>query len=363
MVESRNVAIFLDSFPFMTYHKKQKIFELFKNEKDILDKSKFSSKKQEIMTILDDEQYKKIVDNIDYDYLGKILSELDKLKITCVTIFDDDYPEMLKNIDTPPFVLYCKGDKSLLSSLCIGVVGSRKITNYGVMVTERFVKDLIRYGFTIVSGLAYGVDSLAHTETLKQKGKTIAVLAGGLDKIYPTANTQLSKDIVEKGGLLVSEMPPKTKLEAHMFPIRNRIIAGLSKGILVTEAQENSGVMHTKNYALDYGRDVFAVMGSIFSDSSRGANRMITLGHAKGVSQIEDIAEEYNLSPLVEVEENGTCSTPEMAVVEFLKDGEKTFQEIVDGTGLGVSTLNTMLTKMTIKGIVKKLAGNTYFLK
>ncbi len=362
-MESKDVAIFLDSFPFMTYHKKQKLFELFDNKIDILHKESFAKKRQYMMSFLEDEQYKILFDNIDEKYLSKVFDDLNKLKIGYITIFDDDYPETLRNIDTPPFVLYYKGDKALLNTLCIGVVGSRKITNYGVMVTEKFTKDLIKYGFTIVSGLAYGVDTLSHTETLKNKGKTIAVLAGGLDKIYPTANTRLASEIVEKDGLLVSEMPPKTKLEAHMFPIRNRIIAGLSRAILVTEAQENSGVMHTKNYALDYGRDVFAVMGSIFSDSSRGTNRMITQGHAKGVSQIEDIVEEYNLVPIVEKEEKTDFSTPEQAIIDFLQKGEKTFQEIVDGTGLGVSLLNTILTKMTIKGVVKKLAGNTYFLK
>ena len=353
----------MDSFPFMTYHKKQKLFEVFKQPLDIFNKSYFSKKKQEVMTFLDDEQYKKIADNIDEKYYSKVLEKLENLKIKYITLFDDDYPELLRNIDTPPFVLYYKGDRELLNSLCIGVVGSRKITNYGVMVTEKFTKELIKYGFTIVSGLAYGVDTLAHTETLKNKGKTIAVLAGGLDKIYPKANSHLADDIVKGGGLLVSEMPPNTRLEAHMFPIRNRIIAGLSKAILVTEAQETSGVMHTKNYALDYGRDVFAVMGSIFSESSRGANKMITLGHAKGVSQIEDIIEEYNLAPLIEKKEEKDLSSPEQAIIDFLQGGEKSFQEIVDGTGLGVSTLNTLLTKMTIKGVVKKLAGNTYFLK
>ena len=362
-MQNRDIALFLDSFPFMTYHKKQKLFEVFKQPLDIFNKSYFSKKKQEVMTFLDDEQYKKIADNIDEKYYSKVLEKLENLKIKYITLFDDDYPELLRNIDTPPFVLYYKGDRELLNSLCIGVVGSRKITNYGVMVTEKFTKELIKYGFTIVSGLAYGVDTLAHTETLKNKGKTIAVLAGGLDKIYPKANSHLADDIVKGGGLLVSEMPPNTRLEAHMFPIRNRIIAGLSKAILVTEAQESSGVMHTKNYALDYGRDVFAVMGSIFSESSRGANKMITLGHAKGVSQIEDIIEEYNLAPLIEKKKEKDLSSPEQAIIDFLQGGEKSFQEIVDGTGLGVSTLNTLLTKMTIKGVVKKLAGNTYFLK
>ena len=363
MLENRDAVIFLDSFNFMTYSKKKKILELFSAPKEIFNRGKFVDNKDKLTAVLTSDQYKNMLDNLNDKYLSKVVEKLNKLNIKTLTVYDEDYPELLKNIDTPPYVLYYKGDKSILHNLCIGVVGSRKITNYGVMATEKFTRELVKYGFTIVSGLAYGVDSVAHTETLKSNGKTIAVLAGGLDKIYPTANIQLANKIVETGGVLVSEMPPGTKLEAHMFPIRNRIIAGLSKAVLITEAQETSGALHTKNYALDYGRDVFAVMGSIFSDSSRGTNRMIVNGHAKAVCQIEDIVEEYHLVPYIQKQEERDISSPEQVVLDFLKDGEKTFQEIVDGTGLNVSTLNTLLTKLSIRGIVKKLAGNTFYLK
>ena len=358
MLENRDAVIFLDSFNFMTYSRKKKILELFSDPKDILDRAKLVENKEKLTAILTADLYKKMFDNLNDKYMSKVVENLNKLGIKTLTIFDKDYPELLKNIDTPPFVLYYKGDKSILNSLCIGVVGSRKITNYGVMATEKFARELVKYGFTIVSGLAYGVDTVAHTETLKSNGKTIAVLAGGLDKIYPTANIQLANKIIEAGGALISEMPPGTKLEAHMFPIRNRIIAGLSKAVLITEAQESSGSLHTKNYALDYG-----VMGSIFSDSSRGTNRMIINGHAKGVCQIEDIVEEYHLVPFIQKQEARDITSPEQVVLDFLKDGEKSFQEIVDGTGLNVSTLNTLLTKLSIRGIIKKLAGNTFYLK
>ena len=351
MLENRVALIFLDSFNFMTYSKKKKFLELFSAPKEIFNRGKFVDNKDKLTAILTSNQYKNVLDNLNDKYLLKVVEKLNKLSIKTLTIYDEDYPELLKNIDTPPYVLYYKGDKAILHNLCIGVVGSRKITNYGVMATEKFTRELVKYGFTIVSGLAYGVD------------KTIAVLAGGLDKIYPTANNQLANKVIETGGVLISEMPPGTKLEAHMFPIRNRIIAGLSKAVLITEAQETSGALHTKNYALDYGRDVFAVMGSIFSDSSRGTNRMIVNGHANAVCQIEDIVEEYHLVPYIQKQEERDISSPEQVVLDFLKDGEKAFQEIVDGTGLNVSTLNTLLTKLSIRGIVKKLAGNTFYLK
>ena len=354
--------VWIDSFEFASYIKKVKFFELFDNYRDIFDKKRFESRKEEILKIFDEKEYSKLTKYLSIKTVDKIIEFHEKQGIDILTYISKGYPETLLNIDTPPLALYFKGDINLLNSFCITIVGSRKTTNYGVMVTEKFAKELVDYGVTIVSGLAYGVDTIAHKTTLEAKGKTIAVLAGGLDNIYPASNFNLAKQIVDSGGLLISEHRAKIKAEAYMFPIRNRIMAGLSRGVLVTEAHALSGTIHTKNYALDYGRDVFAVPGSIFSEASAGSNRMITNGHAKAVSKIEDIVEEYNLVSYIKVKEQRDFTEDEDQVIELLKEGQKTFQEIVECLGFETSRLNTLLTKLAIRGIIKKLAGNVYFL-
>ncbi len=354
--------IWLDSFEFASYTKKTKFFELFDSYKDIFDKKKFESHREEILKIFDDKEFSKLTKYLSLKTADKIIEFHKKLGIGMLTYISEGYPETLLNIDSAPFVLYYKGDINLLNSFCISIVGSRKTTNYGVMATEKFAKELVSYGVTIVSGLAYGIDSIAHNATLEAKGKTIAVLAGGLDNIYPTSNFNLAKQIIESGGLLISEHRAKIKAEAYMFPFRNRIMAGLSRGVLITEAHALSGTVHTKNFALDYGRDVFAVPGSIFSEASAGSNRMITNGHAKAVSKIEDIVEEYNLVPYIKTKEQRDFTDDEEQVIEFLQEGQKTFQEIVECLGFETSRLNTLLTKLAIRGIIKKLAGNVYFL-
>lgn len=362
MDNTTQALLLIDNLKPLSYNKKQKLIELFDNIEDILKVEKVKSKREQIIQIVDLPIYSQLIDDLNKDFISSLISTLNSYKIEVLSCMDNDYPITLANIDTPPIIIYYKGDKSLLNSPCMAVVGSRKITNYGEMVTQKFTKDLVKFNFTIVSGLAYGVDSFAHRETLASGGKTIAVLAGGLDKIYPASNVSLAKQIVSNGGLIISEFPPKTKLETHMFPIRNRIIAGLSKGVLITEAYEASGVIHTKNYALDYGRDVFAVMGSIFSEASAGANQMIVNGHAKAVRSVEDIVEEYNIIPLIKKNEQKDFTLQEQEIIDFLGKGEKSFQEMVDGLGLSASVLNTLLTKLSIRGIIKKLAGNTYFL-
>ena len=355
-------VIFLDSFDFATYRKKQLFFDLIKKPENIFDISQIKLLKSKITEIFSEEEYSILINAIASHNETLIDKNFEKLKIKAISIYSSEYPQTLKNIDTPPFVIYYKGDLSLLNSKCFAIVGSRNITNYGKQATEKFARDLTQSGFTIVSGLASGVDTVAHSTTLIEKGKTIAVLAGGLDEIYPATNTNLARDIVEKGGLLITETRPYKRTESYMFPIRNRIIAGLSCGVLVTEAQEKSGVIHTKNYALDYGKEVFAVPGSIFSASSVGANNMIINGQAKAVGCIQDILDEYNLKFTPKTQKFENFSINETMIIQVLKSGPKAFQEIVDLTKLEVKTLNTLLTTLLIRGIIKKLAGNVYYL-
>lgn len=228
--------------------------------------------------------------NLD-DYIQK----LERQHIAVLTLRDPRYPKLLKQIADAPFVLYIKaksGMEKINLDRTIGVVGTRKITHYGQDVTRKLVEGLVSYGFTIVSGLAYGVDAMAHQATIDSGGKTIAVLGSGIDIIAPASNARLYHQIGEEGcGAIVSEMPLGLRPNKGLFPARNRIISGLSLGVLVTEGADDSGALITARNAAEQGRDVFAVPGPITSLFSKGPAQLIKKG-AKLVENVEDILEE-----------------------------------------------------------------------
>ncbi|MBT2669859.1 DNA-processing protein DprA [Streptomyces sp. ISL-14] len=226
------------------------------------------------------------------------LNTIDKLKnyedsqIHCLTIFDDDYPFLLKQIFDPPWVLYYKGDKKLLTRKnTLGVVGTRKPTSYGLEALKSILLPLVKKKFVIISGVAAGIDAESHKITLREGGDTIGVLGGGLMQIYPKSNVTLAEEIFNK-GLLISETPPKMKAEPWMFPLRNRIISGLSQGVFVVEAKERSGSLITAQAALEHGREVFALPGNVTSPESLGTNQLISDG-AKLVLSYRQIEEEF----------------------------------------------------------------------
>ncbi|MET1178005.1 DNA-processing protein DprA [Peribacillus simplex] len=226
------------------------------------------------------------------------LNTIDKLKnyedsqIHCLTIFDDEYPFLLKQIFDPPWVLYYKGDKKLLTRKnTLGVVGTRKPTSYGLEALKSILLPLVKKKFVIISGVAAGIDAESHKITLKEGGDTIGVLGGGLMQIYPKSNVTLAEEIVNK-GLLISETPPEMKAEPWMFPLRNRIISGLSQGVFVVEAKERSGSLITAQAALEHGREVFALPGNVTSLESLGTNQLISDG-AKLVLSSRQIEEEF----------------------------------------------------------------------
>lgn len=226
------------------------------------------------------------------------LNTIDKLKdyedsqIHCLTIFDDEYPFLLKQIFDPPWVLYYKGDKKLLTRRnTLGVVGTRKPTSYGLEALKSILLPLVKKKFVIISGVAAGIDAESHKITLREGGDTIGVLGGGLMQIYPKSNVTLAEEIVNK-GLLISETPPEMKAEPWMFPLRNRIISGLSQGVFVVEAKERSGSLITAQAALEHGREVFALPGNVTSLESLGTNQLISDG-AKLVLSSRQIEEEF----------------------------------------------------------------------
>ncbi len=274
---------------------------------------------------------------------------------------ETDFPAVLSNIDTPPSVLYTRGDISLLKSNCMAVVGSRRCTRYGRDVTKMFVEGLVRNGFTIVSGLASGIDTVAHEAALACGGKTVAVLGGGFNNIYPPENTNLYNLICEK-GLCISEYAPDVPPTRFSFPMRNRIISGISVGALVTEAGEKSGALITAYRALDQGKEVFAVPGSILTDTQKGANALITKGHALPVMSTEDITRRLG----IEYRPEGKTSALQLdmeqeRILNILKtDGEQHIDSLIVKTGMALPQLNSMLFTLELAGIIAKLPGN-YF--
>lgn len=299
---------------------------------------------------------------IDEEKITKILQQEN---IYCLTRNDENYPELLKQIYDPPFCLFVRGNLDMIK-FPIAVVGTRKFTNYGQQITEEIVSQLAQQGITIISGLALGIDGIAHNATIEAGGKTIAVLGTGINKkhIYPAAHYQLSEKIIASGGALISEYPPGALPSKYSFPRRNRIIAGLSVGTLVIEAPEESGSLITAQYALDNNREVFAIPQNITSINSTGVNNLLKNG-AHLITQAEDILEVLNLEKIKEFIDNQEIipdSPTEAKILEILTKEPIHVDVITKKTQLDSSTVNATLTLMEMKGKVRNLGGMNYIL-
>ncbi|MDX9893422.1 MAG: DNA-processing protein DprA [Patescibacteria group bacterium] len=283
-----------------------------------------------------------------------------KIKVT--TCLDEQYPKLLKEIYDPPPLLYYRGNFNLNQDFCLAVVGSRRIGNYGKQVTEELVGQLSQRGLTIVSGLALGVDACAHQAAINNHGKTVAVLGSGLQRIYPASNTKLAEQIINRNGAIISEFPLGTLPLKYNFPRRNRIISGLSLGVLITQAKEKSGALITADYALEHNREVFAVPGNIFQEGSFGPHRLIKAG-AKLVETAQDILEVLNLESIKELKIANqvlpTNSTEEK-IIEILKTEQMHIDKIARYARLDISIINATLSVMEMKGLIKHLGGSNY---
>lgn len=303
--------------------------------------------------------YAELKNGIKKQAYERIIADMDKHDVFAVTWFSPDYPEQLRDIDAAPYILFCKGNSKLFATECLAVVGTRKISSYGRRITRDFTAILSEY-FTIVSGLAYGVDSVAHETTLEEQGKTIAVLGGGLLNVYPAANQGLADRIVSNGGLLVSEYGMRAQPLAFNFPHRNRIVSGLSKGLLVCQAPAKSGTNSTVELALDQGRDVFVIPGEIYDLGFSGSNRLIKTIQGACVTTPRDIVDFYGLDRFDTKKESYQMSIEEQTIVNVLSTGPLTFDELVFKTGIAPANLNFLLANLELKSIIAKLAGNTY---
>ncbi len=300
----------------------------------------------------------------------KETAKIEKLGGKIISYWDDEYPERLRNIAQPPLLLYLLGRVELLAQSGIAVVGTRKPTRYGLKQTEKFVSELAEKNLVIVSGLARGIDTQAHKTALSKNADTIAVLGSGLDYIYPPENKSLFREISER-GLLVSEYPFGTKPDAVNFPKRNRIISGLTLGTLVVETRLTGGALRTAAYALEQGREVFAVPGNLNSPQSEGTNRIIQRGEAKLVTCVNDILEELRISFTEENSDKAKNSPKvdtssldifEQKIYEVLTDAPLHIDKISALSGISVSECSVYLLNLELKGFAEQLPGK-YFVK
>lgn len=291
------------------------------------------------------------------------LEKLERYKVKVITGDDPSYPPRLKEIYDSPPLLYVRGSLIPEDEWAIAVVGTRRASIYGRQAAEEIVADLARNGITIISGLAKGIDSIAHRVALQAGGRTIAVAGCGLDIVYPSDHVALARQIMEHGAL-ISEFPLGTRPKAEHFPQRNRIMSGMSLGVLVVEAGERSGALLTAHWAVEQNREVFAIPGSVFSPVSKGTNRLIQEG-AKLVRHCADILEELNLTMVaqqLEMKELVLTTDTESELLSHLSKEAAHIDDLCRQSGLPIATVTSTLAMLELKGLAKQVGGMNYVL-
>jgi DNA processing protein len=292
-----------------------------------------------------------------------VLEKLSEVGAKVLTVEDEDYPERLRSIYDPPPLLYARGDVLPSDNLSLAVVGTRKMTRYGQEAIEALIPELCAAGLTIISGLALGTDAAAHRVALQAGGRTLAVLACGIDRIYPLSNSRLGEEIITRGkGAIVTEFPPETPTYPSNFPVRNRIISGLSLGTLVIEAAIGSGTFHTVRAALEQGREVFAVPGSIFSSFSSGTAKLIQSG-AKPVTSAKDILEELEVETKTAIQKSQDSfpeTKEEEDLLRFFDSEERSVDEIIESSNKSTNEVLSTLTILEMKGLIKSTGPSIY---
>ena len=294
---------------------------------------------------------------------SKLLYQLDSLQAHPVFLGDPEYPALLSEISSPPQVLFCRGQMPPRDAPAIAIVGSRASTRYGSSQARRIARELAMQGVVIVSGLAKGIDAAAHWGAIEGGGKTVAVLGSGVGVIYPPENKELAQRILSGGGAIVSELAPDAQPYPYHFPVRNRIIAGFSDGVLLIEARLKSGTHTTVNDALDQGREVFALPGNVDAPGSELPLQLLKEG-AKMCTCAADITEAMGwASPQAEQATFLPEETPADPILKALQLEEKTLEELIAETGMNASQLGTQLTLLEISGRIERRAGRAYALR
>jgi len=352
----------LAHFPKITYARYKKLAAYFSDLKNIWD--------AEIIDLipagLEEHIAQEFLTWREKNPIEKIAERLDKEKISTVSIVEPNYPQLLKEITDPPHTLFFRGTLPPNTKPALGVVGTRKITTYGKLACQDIIAPTARQGITIVSGLALGIDGVAHQTTIDNKGITIAVLGSGINKsnIYPTTHTRLSEQIITSGGAVMSEYPPGFSPTQYSFPARNRIIAGLSLGTLVIEAPETSGALITARCALDYNREVFCIPHTIHSPTGVGPNNLIKMG-ARLVSTYQDILENLHIQEITTAIAKPTTpfTATETKILQCLSTEPLHIDSIIKQTNLDSATVNSTLILMEIKSQIRNMGGMNYIIR
>lgn len=356
---SDQYRIWLASVKGITPKKYKLLMETFADAQSIWDKPEITK------DLLDEKTFESLKKMRSEETFIKLFYTLDKSGITALSISNPDYPKSLLELFDPPPVLYVRGSIDVLhDERMLAVVGTRTPSYDGKKTASEFVKTIAQEDVVIVSGLARGIDTIAHTSCIQAGGRTIAVLGSGLNNMYPSENAELAETIIETGGAVVSEMLPDEGPQKWSFPARNRIIAALSKGVLIVEGKKTSGAMITASNALDLSRDIYAVPGSIYARLSEGTNHLIQNGAFPALSPWDILeAERWGARPS---EKNSAQSKPvsltenEKIIADLLENQPLTFDEISKQTHFSPSELNSLLTMMDLRGIIVKTPGNSY---
>ena len=345
--------IWLDSFVGLEYKHKKRLYEYVGENAGI--KELLSKGKDYLIAELGEKVFNTVYSSANKFYLDTVLDGLNKRGIVCITLASENYPENLLITDIPPLVLYAKGDVSLLNTEIFGVVGSRKSLPVQLNLAKTICEDLIMAGFTLVTGIAEGVDRIVLETALNCNGKVISVLANGFDNIYPTQHKSLYERIVEK-GLVITEHLPEIKARPYLFPVRNRIIAGLSDGVLVVSGAMRSGTLYTAEYAVDYGKHLFAIPYTPNIESGAGCNLLLKQGAILTESST-DILEFFGKNMVAQQIE---LSEHQQLIINAIKDGNFHVEQIAKKINKAVYEIIPALSELEIKGIIKKNGTNLY---
>lgn len=313
-----------------------------------------------------------ITDFDDWKRVDALLERTQKMGVQLVSIHDSEYPPLLKQICDAPPILWVSGSLQSLSMPAVAVVGTRRPDRYGMDQTEEWSAMLARSGFAIVSGLAHGVDTIAHQRTVQVNGQAIAVLGSGLDRLYPVENSRLARRIVEQGGAVITEFPPGSPAHSGNFPVRNRIVSGLSLGVLIIQSGIRGGSMITARLALDQNREVFVLPHELNRARGRGNNHLIRSGEGKLVASLEDIttelpplepaidfdgAERENKRRLSESERIESLPDNSRRIVTLLREGEQQIDDLASRSGFAISDLLPLLMQLELAGWIRQRSG------
>jgi DNA processing protein len=327
-------------------------------------KKAYLAKKEELLPLLGEKITEKFLDFRKNFNPEKIFFQLKKREIEVLPYFSEDYPLSLKSISDPPICLYVKGDKKILSqkkNFYLAIVGTRKPTSYGIEVAKKFSFQMAKEKVIIVSGMAIGIDTVAHWAALRGQGKTIAVLGCGVDIVYPAINRGLYEKIIKEGGAVISEFPPGQMVAKGLFIARNRIISGLSSGVLVVEGLKDSGALITASYAASQGKDVFAPPAPINFAQSQAPNILLKQG-AKLVTDIGDIFEEWGIkiSPRKKEDIKKNLNPQEIEIVDALQEKSLSVDEIALILGKQINEILNLVSLLEIKKVIEKNGEGKY---